>query len=428
MTGKGKDYTPPTSAEQRAMRELKQQSMPSGEAARREARFLQHLGAAAGEFRWILEHHAWTDLGFDTFTAWYSRRVQPVALGMGFRPSPEMAWEIVGRSLGDNGALPKAQRLLQRELAELAGVSESTFRRMLQDHSQQSNGAGVDLETQTTGPVPEGVRDGSGARTATGAASPPVDGGPDAASASLAGPPAPGPGSAAAQTEPGVTPEVHEHAGGSTGGPGQNSATCTCGVVLDGFGTPAEAMAAFAQHIGAPRCQQCGTQLTDEDHDTGYHRCATCDPRGTHWSDTRAGKPCAACTDEALSTDSPAAPGPGGPDRPAGVRQPGPDAGTGGSAGTGPQGVTEMLLTFPDADEEPARGGSSATGDERWGSLVTGPAELVTLLQGWARRTLDVDTEVVGPMLTDQELADIHSALDDIAHMVGLVERWKAQT
>lgn len=44
-------------------------------------------------------------------------------------------------------------------------------------------------------------------------------------------------------------PVQHSHAGGSFGGPGENSAECACGVTYDGFDTPAEANLRLAMHI-----------------------------------------------------------------------------------------------------------------------------------------------------------------------------------
>lgn len=48
--------------------------------------------------------------------------------------------------------------------------------------------------------------------------------------------------------EPAPT-EQHWHAGGTAGGPGENSAKCACGVVIDGFDTQAEVLDVLAEHI-----------------------------------------------------------------------------------------------------------------------------------------------------------------------------------
>lgn len=55
--------------------------------------------------------------------------------------------------------------------------------------------------------------------------------------------------------KPKVPPEtdeaVHEHVSGSSGGPGENSADCACGLSFAGFDTCAEVMAALNEHIAA---------------------------------------------------------------------------------------------------------------------------------------------------------------------------------
>jgi hypothetical protein len=150
-----------------------QHVIPNGEAGRREQRLLGRLAEAAEDWRWIMGNSAWTQLGFDTFTAWYLERVKPVADRLGLRPTPEMAWEIAEQVRVDESLLPKSQQRLQKELADLAGVSPSTLLRNSQDRSQASSGAGSDLDDASTRvPAEDEVDDpelgGSGSEVASG--------------------------------------------------------------------------------------------------------------------------------------------------------------------------------------------------------------------------------------------------------------------
>lgn len=160
MARKSKDYTPPTPAEQRALRDqrLAQQNVPNGEAGRRELKLLQHYASAQEDLQWIVDNNAWTDLGFETFTGWYSTNVVPVVRAAGLRPTQEFALYVLTAVRADEAMRPPAQRLLQRELAGLVGVSESTLRRLAQDRPQPSNGAGADLEQAPKPPIVEAIR------------------------------------------------------------------------------------------------------------------------------------------------------------------------------------------------------------------------------------------------------------------------------
>jgi hypothetical protein len=457
MAAKRKDYTPPTPAEQRAMRDVKQQlSAPNGMAVRCEARFLQHLGAAKDEFRWIVDNNAWTELGFTTFTAWYLQRVQPIALGLGFRPSAEMAWEIATRALADNTVLPKAQRLLQKELADLAGVSESTLRRMLQDHPQPSNGAGSDLETQTTGSS-KGVR-GSGAQTAADASSTSAD---DAEADTTAADdtPAPEPLPVSTGEGPGVTPEpvVHEHVGGSAGGPGENSAECACGVVYDGLNTHEDAVSLLELHISTSRLQEGLASTVDAQdspaapafprgEDDGSIPVPVVEQPGFDAGDRDAhpvtGPDSPAPVSAGVSPSYDAEQQGQGFDSPAGRD---PEIDSPASSGEGSSAVatagrpgTDDLHAVPTtgvyvdtaspavegwAGEEPEGTGRAAVPSGDPGD----PEHLVQLMRSFVQQLDQVEVDVVGPLLTEEQLADVHQAMDDIATCVGEVEKWRTR-
>ena len=57
---------------------------------------------------------------------------------------------------------------------------------------------------------------------------------------------------AEARTQPAEPEPEHYHVGGSAGGPGENSAECACGLVLDGFDSHAEVMELLDDHIQTP--------------------------------------------------------------------------------------------------------------------------------------------------------------------------------
>lgn len=143
---KGRSYTPPSRDELLAMKEQKQRTMPNGEAGRRELTLLRHYSAAQEDLQWIVDNNAWTELGFDTFTGWFGERVAPVVRAAGLRPTQEFALYVLENVRADESALPRQQRLLQKELAGLVGVSVSTLRRLSQDRPQASNDAGADLD------------------------------------------------------------------------------------------------------------------------------------------------------------------------------------------------------------------------------------------------------------------------------------------
>jgi hypothetical protein len=61
-----------------------------------------------------------------------------------------------------------------------------------------------------------------------------------------------------------TAPISHEHVGGSAGGPGENSAECACGVVFDGFDSPAEVNRALDLHIEVATSATGLTKAADE--------------------------------------------------------------------------------------------------------------------------------------------------------------------
>lgn len=151
---KGDDLKKRSGAELRALRDQRQREQggpyAGQEASRREASFLSNLSGARDDYEWIVANQAWTKLGHESYTAWYLARVQPLMQALGARPTPELAADVVQRVREEEAVLPAAQRRTQRELAELAGVHQSSVSRSAPD----ANACGSDLEEPAEDPAP----------------------------------------------------------------------------------------------------------------------------------------------------------------------------------------------------------------------------------------------------------------------------------
>lgn len=328
---KGGSYTAPTRAELEAMKEQKLRLVPNGEAGRRERKLLEHYGAAKDDLQWIVDNNAWNDLGFDTFTAWYTARVRPSVAAAGLRPTQEFALYVLENVQSDEAALPKQQRLLQKELAELVGVSVSTLRRLSQDPSQTSNGAGVDLDESADvepsrrqpdpADIPDAMRQAltdveASVETKT-SADPTEDvssvlGEP--AGADLAAAPAGTPETADGGerlTTPSDGGEVSADAGDPPAPTGASVPDAPVGV------TPADSPTAGAvpdlSHAGvpavggqeqAPACEECHGPIEDEEAKAGFLRCGPCDPDGNHSSAIELDGGCRLCQPHPFEADA----------------------------------------------------------------------------------------------------------------------------
>jgi hypothetical protein len=357
-TRNAKGYTPPSRAELQAMRDLKQQNVPNGEAGRREQKLLQHYSAAQDDLQWIVDNNAHVDLGFETFTEWYKARVLPAVKAAGLRPTPEFALYVLDRVLADDGIKPAAQKHIHRELAEITGLSDHALRRALQDRSERRNDAGADLEEAT------GAFDAKYSKAA--AADAPEDAA-DGGEGALTAPEDP------SASGPSVPPPVD--------GPDV---------------TPEDTLAAASSHTNDQVALVAGQQPgPDSSPETGEA------PAGGDRNGHRAGADPAAIA----TTYRP------------GIDHPLPQV---GEARAG----AELL----GAGGMPSSGlGEGAGGDEVEGepahSPSTDPAHVVEVFTEWADWVDGYDSEAIGPLLTDEQLDKLHSAVDLLAQFVGKLER-----
>lgn len=102
------------------------QTLTAEQAESLEDAFLGGLDEAQHAYERIVEHEAWTLLGFETFTAWWADRVQPMMRALSMRPTREIAAAVVERVREEEAELPAAQRRTQRELANMVGVHPDT--------------------------------------------------------------------------------------------------------------------------------------------------------------------------------------------------------------------------------------------------------------------------------------------------------------
>lgn len=117
-----------------------------------EAAFLGGLEEAQVAYERIVEHEAWTILGFETFTAWWGDRVQPMMRALSMRPTREIAAAVVEQVREEEAALPSAQRRTQRELAEMAGVDQKTISNWTRSTHEETS-SDLDLEPQPVDPA-----------------------------------------------------------------------------------------------------------------------------------------------------------------------------------------------------------------------------------------------------------------------------------
>lgn len=112
--------------------------MISEEAARGlEDRFLSAFEIAQHAYEDIVASKAWEALGYDTFTEWWTAKVVPKMRALDMRPMKEVAKDAVNRIVDDQETLPKTQRLLQREVGELTGLSRRRVGELISSRSGQ---------------------------------------------------------------------------------------------------------------------------------------------------------------------------------------------------------------------------------------------------------------------------------------------------
>ncbi len=112
-----------------------------------ERTFLSGLADSQHAFEQIVESKAWTGLGFGSFAAWWSARVQPTMRSLSMQPSAEMARLAIETVRDEEKDLPKAQRSTQADLGRMVGRGEATVGRMNGTRSSRaSHDAGSDLD------------------------------------------------------------------------------------------------------------------------------------------------------------------------------------------------------------------------------------------------------------------------------------------
>ena len=101
--------------------------MTRAKAQAMEEAFLSGLEDAQAAYEAIVDSEAWLDLGYETFAAWWSQRVQPAMRALSMRPTREIAVAVVERVREEEASLPPVQRRTQTELADMVGVNRSTL-------------------------------------------------------------------------------------------------------------------------------------------------------------------------------------------------------------------------------------------------------------------------------------------------------------
>lgn len=249
---KGDDLKKRTGSDLRAQaaERLAHLADPNFEAKQHEKAFLKDLAGAKEHYAWIVANQAWTQLGFGTYTAWFTARVHPILLQLGARPSPELAADIIDHSQREAPELPAAQRATQAQVAELAGVSKRTVQRRTQDPPPATLSPGSDLENKAKSPVVEALTtaiEGVAAnqqKSSPGTAVP-VDGVEGAADDSGSAVPSDSPTQAAAEPSAAGEPTPRQSGPDSPAGP-----VDACDV--DGSGTQAGPGKSTADTVAGP--------------------------------------------------------------------------------------------------------------------------------------------------------------------------------
>lgn len=97
-----------------------------------EDQFLSALEVAQHAYEDIVAAKAWTALGFETFTEWWTAKVVPKMRALEMKPKKEVAQDAVQRIAADQQKLPKPQQMLHREIGEATGMSRRSVARSLQ--------------------------------------------------------------------------------------------------------------------------------------------------------------------------------------------------------------------------------------------------------------------------------------------------------
>ncbi|WP_433078981.1 hypothetical protein ACQP1P_38865 [Dactylosporangium sp. CA-052675] len=140
--------------ELRARRDARLAGWPDArqQAQHHEQMLLKGIGSAQDAFDWIIEHGAWTDLGFESVAEWWTTNVRPVMVRLEMRPTPAMVEKLLAKVREVESALPRAQRRTQRELESLTLASEWQVRGRTETRNRRS-AAGSDLDARPAEPT-----------------------------------------------------------------------------------------------------------------------------------------------------------------------------------------------------------------------------------------------------------------------------------
>lgn len=115
------------------------------EAKQRIFKFKHNLEVADKVFDQILIHKDWLTIGFSSFAEWWRVDIMPILHSLQVQPKDNIVEAGIKQVLEDNATLPPAQRVSQREMGEMFGVSQPTISRSISD----SNESDVDLGGRT---------------------------------------------------------------------------------------------------------------------------------------------------------------------------------------------------------------------------------------------------------------------------------------
>lgn len=98
------------------------------QAKRLEDSFLGGITEAQDAYEQIVAEEAWTVLGYDTFTDWWSDRVAPLMRQLSMYPNKRLTASADELIRKEDESLPPAQRRGERERAEIIGVTRDQLR------------------------------------------------------------------------------------------------------------------------------------------------------------------------------------------------------------------------------------------------------------------------------------------------------------
>lgn len=133
------------------------------DAKKLEDSFLGGLNEAQDAYEQIVKTQAWTVLGYDTFTDWWTDRVTPAMRALSMRPTREIAAAVVEQVRTEEAELPSVQRRTQRELAEMVGESPDAERKR-QARSRQADMSAEDDLDSIADPLPDAAKEWIGNR------------------------------------------------------------------------------------------------------------------------------------------------------------------------------------------------------------------------------------------------------------------------